>query len=72
MKQRSRSEVLEGRVIGLDVSDRRTQVCEIGAESGEVLSEWRVETRPDRLAQAFQERKEIVRIALEAGKHSPG
>jgi transposase len=71
MKQRSRSEVLEGRVIGLDVSDRRTQVCEIGAESGEVLSEWRVETRPDRLAQAFQERKEIVRIALEAGKHSP-
>jgi transposase len=71
MEQRSKDEVAERRVIGLDVSDRKTQVCELGAESGEVLREWVVETRPERMARAFEGRTDIERIALEAGKQSP-
>lgn len=61
----------ELRVIGLDVSDRKTEVCELGRETGDVLDRWRVETTPDRIAAAFESRQDIERIALEVGKQSP-
>jgi transposase len=71
MKQSNSERTGERRVIGLDVSDRKTEVCELGMESGDVLDRWRVETTPDRIAAAFEDRQDIERIALEVGKQSP-
>lgn len=71
MKQ-SNSEMTDERVvIGLDVHDGKTEVCELGSGSGEVQKRWRVETTPDRMARAFEGREDIERIAMEVGKQSP-
>lgn len=70
MKQRSKRNE-ERRVIGMDVSDRKSRVCEVGVESGEVLQEWTVATDPASVRHAFAGRADVVRIALETGKQSP-
>jgi transposase len=56
--------------VGIDVSDKHTYLCLIDTLSGEVLEESRISTSP----QAFERRfsgLEPMRIALEAGTHSP-
>jgi len=63
MKQDSRM------TVGLDLSDRYTQVCVIDA-AGEVVEESRVQTKPETIRERFEGRARM-RIALEAGSHSP-
>jgi transposase len=70
MAQRSKKSE-ERRVIGMDISDRKSRVCEVGVESGEVLREWAVATDPEQVRRAFTGREDVVRIALEVGKQSP-
>jgi transposase len=55
--------------VGLDLGGRYTQVCVMDA-AGEVVEESRVRTGPDAIGQHFAGRSRM-RIALEAGAHSP-
>jgi transposase len=55
--------------VGLDLSDRYTQVCVMDA-GGRVVEEARVRTGPDAIGERFAG-KARMRIALEAGAHSP-
>jgi transposase len=55
--------------VGLDVSDRYTQVC-VMDPAGAIVEEGRVRTRPEAIADRFAGRARM-RIALEAGTHSP-
>jgi len=54
--------------VGLDLSDRYTQVCVMDAE-GEIVEEGRVRTGPDAIRERFAGRPRM-RVALEAGAHS--
>lgn len=62
------SRLQEGWTVGLDVSDRFTQVCAVGA-SGEVQFEDRVATVPEAVERFFAGGLHL-RIVLEAGTHS--
>lgn len=55
--------------VGLDVSDRYTHVCVLDG-AGEVLEEGRVRTKPEAVRERFASHPRM-RIALEAGTHSP-
>jgi hypothetical protein len=55
--------------IGLDISDTYCHVCVLDA-AGELVEEGRVKTTPQALARRFGS-VPPVRIALEAGQHSP-
>ena len=55
--------------VGLDVSDRYTHVCVLDG-AGEILEEGRVRTKPEAVRERFASRPRM-RIALEAGTHSP-
>ena len=55
---------------GLDLGDKYTYLCLIDTQSGEVLEEGRLRTTPE----AFRRRlssERLLRIAIEAGTHSP-
>jgi transposase len=55
---------------GLDLGDKYSYLCVIDNDSGEVIEEGRLPTTPD----AFQARfsgRDRMRIAIEAGTHSP-
>lgn len=58
------------RVVGLDVSDKWTQVFEIERETGRQAWEGRIRTTRESLCQRFSA-KPRQRIALEVGPHSP-
>jgi transposase len=56
--------------LGIDVGDRYSHLCLLSTETGEILEESRIATTP----RAFQRRfvgVEPMRVALEAGTHSP-
>jgi transposase len=55
---------------GLDLGDRYSYLCLLDTESGEVLEEGRISTNPKALQRRFSG-CETVRIAIEAGTHSP-
>jgi transposase len=55
---------------GLDLGDRYGQLCLIDAESGEVIEEGRLPTNPKALQRRFSG-SESMRVAIEAGTHSP-
>jgi len=57
-------------VVGLDVSDKWTQVCVVSMDSGEVIEEGRVRTRKVAVRERFAGRPRM-RIVLEVGTHSP-
>lgn len=57
-------------VVGLDISDKWSQIHRISMASGELLEEGRVRTSPNALKERFGGRAR-VRIALEVGPHSP-
>ena len=55
---------------GLDLGDRYSYLCLIDTESGEVIEEGRLRTTPEGFRRRFAS-EQPLRIAIEAGTHSP-
>jgi len=55
---------------GLDIGDKYSYLCLIDTESGEVIEEGRLRTTSDALRRRFASEHQL-RIAIEAGTHSP-
>jgi transposase len=55
---------------GLDLGDKYTHLCLIDQQSGEVVEEGRLRTTPEALRRRFCS-EQPLRIAIEAGTHSP-
>ena len=55
---------------GLDLGDRYSYLCLIDTESGEVIEEGRLRTSPETFRRRFAS-EQPMRIAIEAGTHSP-
>jgi transposase len=55
---------------GLDLGDRYSYLCLIDQESGEVMEEGRLRTTPEAFRRRFASERPM-RIAIEAGTHSP-
>ena len=55
---------------GLDLGDKYSYLCLINTASGEVMEESRLRTTPQALRRRFDSEKPL-RIAIEAGTHSP-
>jgi transposase len=55
---------------GLDLGDRHSYLCLIDTQSGEVVEEGRLRTTPQAFRRRFSSELPL-RIAIEAGTHSP-
>ena len=55
---------------GLDMGDKYSYLCLIDTQSGEVVEEGRLRTTPETLRRRFASERPL-RIAIEAGTHSP-
>ena len=55
---------------GLDLGDRYSYLCLIDQQSGEVIEEGRLRTSPEAFERRFVS-EQPMRIAIEAGTHSP-
>jgi transposase len=55
---------------GLDLGDKYSHLCLLDTESGEVIEEGRLRTTPEALRRRFSSERPL-RIAIEAGTHSP-
>jgi transposase len=55
---------------GVDIGDKYSYLCLIDQESGEVVEEGRLRTTPEALRRRFGS-EQPMRIAIEAGTHSP-
>ncbi len=55
---------------GLDLGDKYTYLCLIDTQSGEIMEEGRLRTTPEALRRRFSS-EQSLRIAIEAGTHSP-
>src|SRR5215210_5315300 len=55
---------------GLDLGDKYSYLCLIDTESGEVVEEGRLRTSPEAFRRRFFS-EQPMRIAIEAGTHSP-
>lgn len=55
---------------GLDLGDKYSYLCLLDTESGEVMEEGRLRTTPEALKRRFSS-EQPLRIAIEAGTHSP-
>ena len=55
---------------GLDIGDKYSYLCLIDTQSGEVVEEGRLRTTPEALGRRFCS-EQPMRIAVEAGTHSP-
>ncbi len=55
---------------GLDLGDKYSYLCLLDTDSGEVIEEGRVRTTPEALRRRFCSERPL-RIAIEAGTHSP-
>jgi transposase len=55
---------------GLDLGDKYSYLCLIDQENGEVMEEGRLRTSPEALRRRFAS-EHPLRIAIEAGTHSP-
>jgi transposase len=55
---------------GLDLGDKYSYLCLIDTESGEVMEEGRLRTTPEAFGRRFTS-EQPMRIAIEAGTHSP-
>jgi transposase len=55
---------------GLDLGDRYSYLCLIDTQSGEVIEESRLSTSPEAFERRFCSERPM-RIAIEAGTHSP-
>jgi transposase len=56
---------------GLDLGDKHSYLCLIDQESGEVMEEGRLRTTPEAFLRRFASERPPMRIAIEAGTHSP-
>jgi transposase len=56
--------------VGVDVGDRHSQLCLLDAETGEIIEEARISTSPAAFERRFSA-AEPMRVAIEAGTHSP-
>ena len=56
---------------GLDLGDRYSYLCLIDTENGEVVEEGRLRTTPEAFSRRFASERPPMRIAIEAGTHSP-
>jgi transposase len=56
---------------GLDIGDKYSHLCLIDTESGEVIEEGRLRTTPETFRRRFASEQPPMRIAIEAGTHSP-
>jgi transposase len=56
---------------GLDIGDKYSYLCLIDKHSGEVMEEGRLRTTPEALRRRFASEQPPMRIAIEAGTHSP-
>jgi transposase len=57
--------------VGLDLGDRYSYLCFLDTQSGEVIEEGRLRTTPEALRRRFYSEQWPLRIAIEAGTHSP-
>jgi transposase len=55
---------------GLDIGDKYSYLCLIDSQSGEVIEEGRLHTTPEAFRRRFAS-EQPMRIAIEAGTHSP-
>ncbi len=56
---------------GLDLGDKHSYLCLLDTVSGEVIEEGRLRTTPEALKRRFSSEQRPLRIAIEAGTHSP-
>jgi transposase len=56
---------------GLDLGDSYSYLCLIETESGEMIEQGRLRTTPEALKRRFASEQPPMRIAIEAGTHSP-
>ncbi len=56
---------------GLDIGDKYSYLCLIDQHSGEVMEEGRLRTTPETFKRRFASERPPMRIAIEAGTHSP-
>jgi transposase len=56
---------------GLDIGDKYSYLCLIDQESGQVIEEGRLRTTPEAFLRRFASERPPMRIAIEAGTHSP-
>jgi transposase len=56
---------------GVDLGDKYSHLCLIDQESGEVVEEGRLRTTPEAFRRRFASERPPMRIAIEAGTHSP-
>src|SRR5688572_27681785 len=56
---------------GLDLGDKYSYLCLIDQHSGEVIEEGRLRTTPEAFRRRFASERPPMRIAIEAGTHSP-
>jgi transposase len=56
---------------GLDLGDKYSYLCLIDSQSGEVIEEGRLRTSPEAFLRRFSSERPPMRIAIEAGTHSP-
>ena len=56
---------------GLDLGDRYTYLCMIDTRSGEAIEQGRLRTSPEAFRRRFVSEQPPMRIAIEAGTHSP-
>jgi hypothetical protein len=64
------SKVLPNITAGVDIGDKYSYLCLIDSESGEVIEEGRLRTTPEAIRRRFAS-EQPMRIAIEAGTHSP-
>ena len=55
---------------GIDLGDRYSYLCLLDARSGEVIEEGRLRTTPEAFGRRFDSERPM-RVAIEAGTHSP-
>ena len=56
---------------GVDLGDNYSYLCLIETQSGEVIEEGRLRTTPETFRRRFASEQPPMRIAIEAGTHSP-
>ena len=56
---------------GLDLGDKYSYLCLLDTDGGEVIEEGRLRTTPEAFRRRFASERPPMRIAIEAGTHSP-
>jgi transposase len=57
--------------VGIDLGDKYSHLRLLDTESGGVIEEGRLRTTPEALRRRFSSEQQPLRVAIEAGTHSP-